>query len=202
MSVEPEKAELRRALRARRNALDASDRRLAARRLAAQVLATRAFRAARRIAVYVASDGEIDPSTILERALGMGKHGFLPVLSRLHRDSLWFAPIAPDTRFRRNRYGIPEPLCRRAMQRRAAQLDLILLPLVGFDARGNRLGMGGGFYDRSLAFLDRRARLRRPRLIGLAYEFQRVERLPAQAWDVPLDAVITDAATYFMDGNP
>lgn len=200
MSVESEKAELRRALRARRNALSAPERTLASRRLATQVLATRTFRAARRVAVYVASDGEIDPSIILERALAMGKRGYLPVLSHLHWDSLWFAPLAPDTRFRNNRYGIPEPQCRRAAQRRAAQLDLILLPLVGFDAQGNRLGMGGGFYDRSLAFLNRRARLRRPRLVGLAYEFQRVNRLPAQAWDIPLDAIVTDGATYLLDG--
>jgi 5-formyltetrahydrofolate cyclo-ligase len=75
-------------------------------------------------------------------------------------------------------------------------LDLVLAPLVAFDAHGNRLGMGGGFYDRSFAYLLRHTRWLRPRLIGLAYDFQRQSRLPSQAWDVPLQAIATDQHLY------
>src|SRR5690606_40461575 len=66
------------------------------------------------------------------------------------------------------------------------------LPLVAFDARGNRLGMGGGFYDRTFARAPR-ARTLRPRLVGLAHHFQQVASLPAEPWDIPLDAIATDA---------
>ena len=74
-------------------------------------------------------------------------------------------------------------------------LDLVLVPLVGFDGAGNRLGMGGGFYDRSFAFLGQR-RWRRPRLVGVAFDLQRVDRLPRRAWDVPLDAVASERGCY------
>jgi 5-formyltetrahydrofolate cyclo-ligase len=79
---------------------------------------------------------------------------------------------------------------------RAQELDLILMPLVGFDDRGNRLGMGGGFYDRSLEFLRHRQHWRKPHLLGIAYDFQRVNGLTADPWDVPLQGVITDQAVY------
>jgi 5-formyltetrahydrofolate cyclo-ligase len=75
-------------------------------------------------------------------------------------------------------------------------LDVILMPLVAFDGQGNRLGMGAGYYDRTLAFLRHRRHWRKPRIIGLAYEFQRMPALPAEPWDVPLDGIITEAGFY------
>ncbi len=94
-----------------------------------------------------------------------------------------------------NRFGIPEPQARHgahpARRLPAWALDLILLPLVGFDDDGQRMGMGGGFYDRTLAFTRRPGP--RPHLIGLAHECQRVESLPVAPWDVPLDAIVSDA---------
>jgi 5-formyltetrahydrofolate cyclo-ligase len=81
---------------------------------------------------------------------------------------------------------------------RAQQLDLVLLPLVGFDESGNRLGMGGGFYDHSLSFLRNRKIWRKPNLVGIAHDFQRVDSLEAKPWDMPLEAVITDRAVYTM----
>src|SRR5687767_13746260 len=89
---------------------------------------------------------------------------------------------------RRNRFGIPEPTGRRCAPQ---QLDLVLLPLVAFDRRGARLGMGGGFYDRTFAFL-RVAGRRKPRLVGLAHHFQEVAQLPREPWDVPLAAIVTE----------
>lgn len=193
-----QKTELRRQLRAQRRALSAEARAEAAERLCRQVAATRLFRVSRRIACYWASDGEIDATPIIERAQRLGKHVYLPVLSRVHHDRLWFARTTPDAPLRRNRFGIPEPRIPAADLLRAQALDLIFVPLVGFDDAGNRLGMGGGFYDRSLGFLTQRQYWRKPHVVGLAYEFQRLQHLPTNAWDVPLAAVVTDRACYEM----
>lgn len=190
------KLELRRRLRARRNQLSVEEQRAAAQRVAANLAATRAFRVSRRIACYYPSDGEIDPRPILDRIGRMRKQVFLPVLSRLTNDRLWFAPLTADTELRPNRFGILEPKVEPARLVRAEDLDLLLLPLVAFDAKGNRLGRGAGYYDRSLAFRRYRRHMRKPQLLGLAHDFQRVPTLPTDPWDVPLDGVVTDRSIY------
>jgi 5-formyltetrahydrofolate cyclo-ligase len=195
------KPELRQAMRAKRRALSAAEQALAAQRLAARVTATRWFRVSRRIACYMPTDGEIDPGDVLEAIWSMRKQAFLPVLSRLTRDRLWFGAMRPGTALEPNRYRIPEPQVPARQLVRAQALDLILLPLVAFDTEGNRLGMGGGFYDNSLAFLRHRRHLRKPYLLGLAHDFQRVSGLPADAWDIPLDGIATDDALYRV-GTP
>lgn len=188
--------ELRNELRAARRALTEHERRQCAEDCARHLLNLPAFRNARRIAAYLPADGELDTAPLIERAWAMGKRVYLPVLLPQGENRLWFARYTPDTPLVRNRFGIPEPA--RAAHTRIAPLalDLVLTPLVAFDAQGHRLGMGGGFYDRSFAYLLRHACWLRPRLIGLAYEFQRQPRLPAQAWDVPLHAVATDRRLY------
>lgn len=193
-----EKTELRKQLRAQRRALTAEARAEAAERLCQHVAATRLFRVSRRIACYWANDGEIDATRIIERAQRLGKRVYLPVLSRVNHDRLWFARATADTQLRLNRFGIPEPRVAAGELLRAQALDLILVPLVGFDSAGNRLGMGGGFYDRSLGFLAQRRHWRKPHVVGLAYDFQHVERLPTNAWDIPLAEVVTDCACYVM----
>lgn len=190
-------SELRRNLRARRVRLTPEEQRAAAAGLARRVSATHAFQTSRRIACYFPNDGEIDPTPLMQTIWSRRKVCYLPVLSRLSHDRLWFAPVWPDTAFAPNKFGIPEPLAPARSFVRAAQLDLILAPLVGFDVQGNRLGMGGGYYDRSLAFLRGRRRWRKPRLLGVAHECQRVDKLVANPWDIPLDGVITDRGAYF-----
>lgn len=192
------KLELRAKLRAQRRALSTAAQKRAAAELAARVAATRWFGVSRRIAAYVANDGEIDPSAVLERIWRMRKHAYLPVLSPLRHDRLWFARVEPDTDYIPNRFGIPEPAVKRAALVRAEELDLIFLPLVAFDLMGNRIGMGGGFYDKSLAFLRQRRYWRKPHIVGLAHEFQRIETLTPDAWDVPLAGIVTDAASYIL----
>lgn len=190
------KAELRRRLRAQRAAVPPEEQAAAARRLGAHLAATRFFRVSRRIACYLPNDGEIDTGAVIDHIWNMRKTCWLPVLSRLTRDRLWFAPARPGMELRPNRYGIPEPVVHARELVRAQELDLILLPLVGFDAAGNRLGMGGGFYDKSLDFLRHRNRWRKPHLLGLAYDFQMLDRLPADEGDVPLAGTVTDRAVY------
>lgn len=121
----------------------------------------------------------------------MGKKVFLPVLAPL-KDQLYFAPYKPDSKMTTNRFGIIEPDCRPDDWLSARQLSLIFLPLVAFDKSGNRLGMGGGFYDRSLAYLRYRNVSKKPHLIGLAHELQQLENIHREKWDIPIDQIITE----------
>ena len=196
ISVPTDKSDLRRALRAKRQSLSAEEQKLAARALAVNVAGTRLFLASRRIACYLPNDGEIDTSRVIEHIRRLRKILYLPVLSPLAHDRLWFAEANPKTKLVPNRFGIPEPAVPARNLVRAQELDLILMPLVGFDDRGNRLGMGGGFYDRSLEFLRHRTRWRKPQVLGIAYDFQRVNGLAPDPWDIPLQGVITDRAVY------
>jgi len=186
---------LRQALRRRRRALDARQQRQAAQALCRRLRRLPEVRRARRVALYLPNDGEIDPRPLMPWLAQRNARVFLPVLKPLSHNALWFVHYHRDTPMVRNRFGIPEPETRhgahRARRLATWALDLILLPLVGFDGHGQRLGMGGGFYDRSLAFT--RGDGPRPTLIGLAHECQRVQRLPAAPWDVPLDAIVSDA---------
>lgn len=148
------------------------------------------------MAVYLPADGEVDTTGIIQRAWTLGKQVYLPVLVPYLHNRLWFIRYTSDTRLVKNRFGIPEPEAVHRKRVPAQALDLVLTPLVAFDAQGNRLGMGGGFYDRSFEFLLRRRIWHKPRLVGLAYDFQQLPGLPAQSWDVPLTAVATDATWH------
>lgn len=184
------RAGLRRRLRARRRAIDARARRIATRTLTRHLLALPLLRGARRIGFYLPNDGEIDPGPAATALMLRGARIHLPVIDPLRKGSsrLRFAPVRAGTPLRRNRFGIPEPRGVRTVP--GWSLDVVLLPLVGFDRRGGRLGMGGGFYDRT--FDPQRPRPARPRLIGLAHAVQEVDALPMAAHDVPLDAIVSD----------
>lgn len=186
---------LRRELRTRRRQTSRAERRAASAALARRLSTLLVFQRAGRIAAYWPADGEIDPLPALARAFAAGKACYLPVLCPQRDGHLHFAPWWPGALLRRNRFGIPEPAAPRGEWLAPRMLDLVLLPLVGFDAAGNRLGMGGGYYDHSFAFLARRP-WRRPRLIGVGFDFQHVVKLPQRPWDVPLDAAVSERQTY------
>lgn len=150
------------------------------------------FRQSRRIAIYLAADGEIDPAPLAVRAAVAGKDVFLPVLRPMLKRSLWFAEHRNDEPLRVNRFGIGEPDIRKRKAVPPWSIDLILLPLTAFDDRGNRLGMGGGFYDRTLAYLQSRTCWFKPRLIGLAHSCQQADHLHSEPWDIPLQGIITE----------
>lgn len=183
-------SELRRELRSRRRALGAAERARLSRRIGREVL--KAIGPAVRglhIAGYAALAGEPDLSAALEALARRGARLYLPRIASFRRRELTFARATAASRT--NRFGIREPWPP-ARPIPAGQLDIVLVPLVGFDARGVRLGMGGGYYDRAFAFRRHRRALLRPRLIGIAFACQQVEVLPAAAHDVRLDAVITE----------
>ncbi len=193
----PSRPQLRRLLRKARRALSTSEQRQAARGLYRQLAQHPLFRRARHISLYLPTDGEIDPRLLLREAQRRGKHTYLPVLSAWPRTRMVFQRIRPGEKLHPNRFRILEPRVNLAAQRKVWTLDLVLLPLVGFDIEGGRLGMGGGFYDRSLAYLARRQSWRKPTLLGLAHECQKVGKLNQASWDVPLQGTVTDRAWYF-----
>jgi 5-formyltetrahydrofolate cyclo-ligase len=119
---------------------------------------------------------------------------FVPRVTDYRRHRMRFLPLNPDFRnagLRRGRYGILEPGNGIAVSVRG--LDVLLMPLVGFDARGHRIGMGKGYYDRALAYRRQQRAGLRPLLVGLAFECQRVAALPARPHDIPLDRLVTEA---------
>jgi len=189
--------ELRQQFRALRGSLSSAERQQAMHAVAGRVSVLPIFANAIRIAGYWACNGELDPAPLLERAWAMNQQVYLPVLVDTPQESLQFAPYHPDSRLRRNCFNIPEPDVSATEWLPPAALDLVLTPLVAFDLAGTRLGMGGGFYDRSFAFLhDARYRGHRPFLLGLAYEVQKATTLVRQPWDVPLDGIATETALY------
>jgi 5-formyltetrahydrofolate cyclo-ligase len=183
--------DLRRRMRAQRRALRPAQQRGAAGRLCRALARNAMFLRAQRIAVYVAADGEIDTSLLRKRAWQLGKRIYLPVLHPLRPRQLVFVEYKVGDRLLRNRFGIPEPKAMRAAIP-PWRLDLVLMPLVAFDAAGNRLGMGGGFYDRTFSLARQAMWPRKPKLCGVAHQLQQVPALPARVWDVPLKTVFTD----------
>ena len=183
-------------MRNQRKSLAHHQQRQAGLSLANTLTSNRLFLCSRRIACYLPADGEIETFAIIEQIWRLQKSCYLPVVSHLSWDHLWFAPLVPETEFVVNRYGIPEPDVERKYWVRAQTLGLILMPLVAFDVSGNRIGMGAGFYDRSLAFLQRRQHWKRPHTIGLAHDFQQVDNIAPEAWDIPLQGIATDKQYY------
>ncbi|TWC41610.1 5-formyltetrahydrofolate cyclo-ligase [Pseudomonas sp. SJZ079] len=195
-SSELTRPQLRRQLRQTRRALAPQAQRQAARRLYRQLTQHPLFRRAKHIALYLPNDGEIDPRPLLRAAQRRGKATYLPVLNPWPRTKMVFQRVRRHEALRPNRFGILEPRHNRTQQRKVWALDLVLLPLVGFDRCGGRLGMGGGFYDRSLAYRGMRKNWHKPTLLGLAHECQQVDHLALASWDVPLKATVTDSAWY------
>jgi 5-formyltetrahydrofolate cyclo-ligase len=135
----------------------------------------------------MAVDGEIDCAPFITEALARHRQVYLPVL---HGQTLMFGRWESLENMIPNRFGIPEPVG--GVRLRGTELDVVLAPLVAFDDSGHRLGMGGGYYDRTFRFLRQRGEWRHPLLIGLAHEFQRVGGLSARGWDVTLHAAVTE----------
>ncbi|MDN3637439.1 5-formyltetrahydrofolate cyclo-ligase [Simiduia curdlanivorans] len=191
-----QKKQLRLRLRQLRRSLTPAQQQRAAASLAQHLSQHLWFRQAKHIAFYLPNDGEIDPTPLLELALAQGKHCYLPVV--MSGGKLQFRALEVGTRLTINKYNIIEPDLG-ARVRPVWLLNLILLPLVGFDLHGNRLGMGGGYYDRTLAAVKGRPTPSRRR-VGLAHQCQRLASLDGDCWDIPLAAIATDKA-FRLIGN-
>jgi len=175
-------------MRAERRALPDSTRAAADRAIQAHIARLAAFRSARRIAVFLAFDGEPSLARLIADAQQRGKRLYAPVLRGM---TMTFAEIESGSALTTNFFGILEPELGAKLD--ARKLDLVLTPLVAFDGRGTRIGVGRGYYDRCFRFLANRRHWRRPKLLGVAYERQRVKTVARQRWDVPLWGVATEA---------
>ena len=181
------KAQLRDELRRRRLALGQQAQLAAAKAATENIRQLPDWDHTRRVALYLACDGEIDTSPLITLCRHLDKQVFLPVINA--DNSLAFALWTAEAELQANRYGIGEPPAD-APRCPAGELDMVVLPLVGWDRDGGRLGMGGGFYDRTLAGI------RDTLLVGLAHSVQEAERIPREDWDVPLDYVVTEMALH------
>jgi len=174
-------------MKARRAGLSATQRVRSAQAVATHLFDSQVLDGARLVAGYWAVGGELPLHAVATRLIAPARY-LLPRLAA--EGQLRFAPWSATVELLPNRYGVPEPDIALADCLAPEQLDVVLLPMLAFDINGNRLGMGGGWYDRSFAF--RLHGQSAPALIGVGYAFQQVEALTAQAWDVPLDAVVTE----------
>lgn len=197
-AVKPD-SELRGGLRARRRALTPSEQRNHATQLARLLGRHPAFLRAVRLGAYWSADGEIDPLPLMRLAHARHKRCYLPVLRPHPLTKLWFVEYRPGEPMRKNTFGIREPRLRNRRIRLPWALGLLIVPLVGFDSHCNRLGMGGGYYDRTLAYLWQRRHWRRPVLAGIAHECQKVGALETNPWDVPLDLIVTERRIYLRN---
>ena len=184
-------ANIRKQLRRQRSSLSAEQQYLLSEKITSNLTSQAFFLRAKRVGIYLANDGEIDASDIIEICQKSSKQCFLPVIHPLKINRLHFARYTQNSRLIANRFGILEPCIKSAVIAPAWSLDLILMPLVGFDRQGNRLGMGGGFYDRTMAFTAR-GQWPRPQLVGLAYSFQEVDPMSPRKWDIPVKRIITE----------
>ena len=185
-----EKSDLRRQIRALRRALSDAERARASTLVATNLKNLPQWQGATRIALYLSQDGEVDTGPVAKLARSENKALYLPVLAQdQHMD---FARWESGAVLVPNRYGIPEPSAE-VPRVSTAELDLVCLPLVAWTQAGDRLGMGGGYYDRTLAGA---AALK----VGLAYELQQRAELPREAWDIGLNFVATESALHKCQG--
>ena len=181
--------QLRASLIARRRSVPARERKHASLLVARNVDRALLLRSHWRIAVYAALPDELDSAPLIALARERGCRLYLPRIDR-RRASRAMQFVEMRGPLRRNRLGIAEPEAAATIG--ARWLDVVFLPLVGFDRCGLRLGTGGGYYDRAFAFRRWRSAWHGPRLVGLAYAFQQLEHITAAAHDVPMDVVVTE----------
>lgn len=184
--------ELRKFHRDKRAGLCQERLRQNAENLCYRVLRLDVYRRAKTVAAYIAIRGEVDVAEIIQAGAALGQQFFLPVL---REESMHFLPWAPGDALEKKQFGLLEPSVPLSRKVEVADLDAVLTPLVVFDDRCNRIGQGGGFYDRTFAHKLITPESR-PSLIGVAHDTQRENHLPAKSWDVPLDHVVTDKNIY------
>jgi len=169
--------------------MSASERDAASARICSRLIRSHVFFAAKSIACYLPMADEVDPGAIIERAWSAKKRIFCPILA--NPGKMFFRRLRRDSTLTRNFFGLWEPIDGEIISVR--QLDLVITPLVAFDDKNNRIGMGGGYFDRSFAFQKYPAHWRRPKLFGVAFACQKVEKIAPNPWDIRLCGVFTDA---------
>lgn len=200
VQLDSSQAKLRRSAALARSALLPHQRKAASEAIANQVLRLAPLRRGIRIACYVSMRSEVDTWPLINALWCLRKRVHLPIVDRQRTRRMRFIPITPHSRLRLNSLGIREPISHHARATKTQQLDIIFVPLVAFDAQCHRIGMGGGYFDTTFAFLQHAGAWRKPKLIGIAFDCQRVNRITPNPWDVSLDLVVTESACYSPNG--
>ena len=189
-----QRKQLRDSLRQLRRNLLANEQKTASEALADVVIKQQFFKSAKNLAFYLSFDGELNPNPILEKALEENKSCYLPVTSENNQHEMSFKRYEEDTLLKKNKWGIQEPSEMRPSIS-PLNLEVVFVPLVGFDEKCYRLGMGQGYYDKAFTFRNQNIS-EKPLLVGLAHECQRVQEVPTESWDVRLDLVVTAERIY------
>lgn len=168
--------------------LTAEQRQAAAEKAAGRFLELPIFQQSKHIACYLAFGDEIDTLPIINQIWQAGKICYLPTLAEGRM--LHFARYQPEDELGVNQLGIQEPM-NTARKLAPEKLDLVISPLIAFDKQGHRLGTGGGYYDRTFAFMYNRPE-GIPKMYGLGFACQQAESLPCDPWDIILNGIITE----------
>lgn len=188
----PIKDKIRSSLLKKRGLLTNHEQQSKSERIANNIIQSRLLAPAKKIALYHAVQKEADPASLIDnKDLYSQAQFYLPVLSSDKSQGLTFAPVNQNTQYKNNQFMIPEPIVGLNEYISPEALDVVIMPLLGFDLSGNRLGMGGGYYDRCVAF--KKSKPQKPTLIGFAYDFQQVDPLNKEPWDIGLDAIATES---------
>jgi len=183
--------DIRKQLRVKRRSLSPQLQHSASKQLASYLCKKSVFINAQKIGFYIANDGEIDPAELMTSAKNLNKQCFLPIVGPNKTNNLYFGPFDANTKLKPNRYGILEPSLDEGKTVFPRSLDVLFMPLVGFDRQGNRIGMGSGYYDRALAFMKEQENPSLT-LVGLAHSIQEVSQISSQSWDIPLHLIATE----------
>ena len=212
----PIRNQIRSSIRTKRKSLSAIEQKRLSSELLQQLTARPDVLAADNIALYLANDGELDPMLFIQWCWQHNKKVYLPVLHPFSSGHLLFLHYQPSSIMQKNKYGILEPKLDVRLIKSINDIDIIFTPLVAFDQTGNRLGMGGGFYDRTLSTWFKRyclesnesvennvsntdEKLLKPYPIGLAHDIQLIDEVPSQLWDIPLPEIVTPSMQYVFN---
>jgi 5-formyltetrahydrofolate cyclo-ligase len=181
-------AGLRKSALAARRSLTDETRGHASLKICNHIIHSHEFMSCNTIACYLPVNDEVDPTAVIERAWRAKKRVFAPVIDR--RGNMIFRQLTPDTELERNFFGIWETISGPYVS--ASTIDLVIAPVVAFDNQHNRIGMGGGYYDRCFSFLQHRRNWLRPKLVGAAFDCQKIEKILPNPWDIRLYQVVTE----------
>ncbi len=178
---------IRQQIRQKRKKLTTQAQQQAAQQLVQQLAKISEVINAQHIGIYLSNDGELNTMPFIHWCWQQQKNVYIPVLHPFTKGYLLFFQYTPTTPLKNNKFNIKEPLLNIQTLCPINNLDLLFMPLVAFDNQGNRLGMGGGFYDRTLS----NHQMHKPLLIGLAHDCQQVDSIPTEHWDIPLQKIVT-----------
>lgn len=192
--MQMQRSQIRKTVRAKRNALSSLAQTIAAQDIVEQIQKLPQFQSAQNIALYLSADGELDTHPLIELCWSRNKNVYLPVLHPFSAGHLLFIHYTHETKMVENRFNIQEPQLDKTKVLPINQFDIIFTPLVAFDSTGQRLGMGGGYYDRSLEKWYKTGKGALP--IGIAHDCQQVNMIPSEKWDIPLPTIVTPSKVW------